>query len=128
MIRSKLIPLTLAFATLAPGAALAAQDSPTADAAIRKGIRDFVRLETDGAGKASKLKVTCRPVEKVGQTRPCAGTFNVVVDGQTASYRLTKKARTFRISPGAIEYRVSAVATKRVAGLPARTDLLGFLQ
>ena len=127
MIATKLIPLTLAFATLAPGAALAAQN-PTADAAMRKGIRDFVRLETDGAGKASKLAITCRPVKQVGQTRPCSGTFNVVVDGETASYRLTKKARTFRISPGAIEYRVSAVATKKVPGLPARTDLMGFLQ
>jgi len=73
MLRTKIIPLTLAFATLAPGAAVAAEN-PTADAAMRKGIRDFVRLETDGAGKASKLAITCKPVKKVGQTRPCTGT------------------------------------------------------
>ena len=127
MHRSKLLPLTLALAALAPSTALAAQN-PTADAAMRKGIRDFVRLETDGAGKASKIAVRCTPVKKVGQTRPCAGTFDVVVDGERASYRLTKKARTFRISPGAIEFRVSAVATKKIDGLPARTDLTGFLQ
>jgi hypothetical protein len=127
MLRTKILPLTLAFATLAPGAAMAAQN-PTADAAMRKGIRDFVRLETDGAGKASKLAVTCKAVKKVGQMRPCVGTFDVKVDGKTASYRLTKKARTFRIAPDAIEYRVSAVATKKVKGLPARTDLTGFLQ
>ncbi len=127
MLRTKIIPLTLAFATLAPGAALAAQN-PTADAAMRKGIRDFVRLETEGAGKASKLAIECEPVRKVGQTRPCVGTFNVVLDGETASYRLTKKARTFRIAPDAIEFRVSAVATKKIDGLPSRTDLTGFLQ
>ncbi len=127
MLRSKIIPLTLAFATLTPAAAMAA-DNPSANAAMRKGIRDFVRLETDGAGKASKIDVTCKPVKKVGQTRPCTGTFNVVLDGETASYRLTKKARTFRIAPDAIEFRVSAVATKKIDGLPSRTDLTGFLQ
>ncbi len=127
MLRTKIIPLALAFATLTPGAAMAA-DNPSANAAMRKGIRDFVRLETDGAGKASKLAIKCEPVRKVGQTRPCVGTFDVKVDGKTASYRLTKKARTFRIAPDAIEYRVSAVATKKVKGLPARTDLTGFLQ
>jgi hypothetical protein len=105
-----------------------AADNPSANAAMRKGIRDFVRLETDGAGKASKIDVTCKPVKKVGQTRPCVGTFNVVLDGETASYRLTKKARTFRIAPDAIEFRVSAVATKKIDGLPSRTDLTGFLQ
>jgi len=127
MLATKIIPLALAFATLTPGAAVAAQN-PTADAAMRKGIRDFVRVETEGAGKASKLAITCKPVKKVGQTRPYTGTFNVKLDGKTASYRLTEKARTFRISPGAIEYRVNAVTNNKVAGLPARTDLLGFFQ
>ena len=127
MLRSKLIPLTLVLATLTPAAAMAI-DNPSPNAAMRKGIRDFVRLETDGAGKASKIDVTCKPVKKVGQTRPCTGTFNVVLDGETASYRLTKKARTFRIAPDAIEFRVSAVATKKIDGLPSRTDLTGFLQ
>jgi hypothetical protein len=127
MLRTKLIPLTLALATLTPSAALAAENL-TADAAMRKGIRDFVRLETDGAGKASKVDIACKPVKKVGQTRPCKGTFDVKVGGKTASYRLTKKARTFRIAPDGIEFRVNAVATKKVKGLPARTDLTGFLQ
>ena len=127
MLRTKLIPLTLALATLAPGAAMAPQNL-TADAAMRKGIRDFVRLETDGAGKASKIAIKCEPVKKVGQTRPCRGTFDVKLDGKTASYRLTKKARTFRIAPDGIEFRVNAVATRKIKGLPDRTDLTGFLQ
>jgi hypothetical protein len=132
MTRSKLLPIALALSVVAPTlatttAAQAAVKNPQADQAMRKGIRDFARIEGGGA-KATKLRVSCVPVPEVNDKKPCSGTFDVTKGGETAHYVLTRKARTFRISPGAIEYRVSAKATNKVAGLPARTDLLGFLQ
>src|SRR4051794_26819481 len=131
MIRSKLLPLALAASVIAPTmastAAQAAVKNPQADQAMKKGIRDFARLEVSGA-KISHLDVSCVPVPKVGDKQPCTGSFDLSRDGRTAHYVLTKKARTFRISPGAIEYRVSAKVTKKVAGFPSRTDLAGFLQ
>src|SRR3954447_26567159 len=128
MTRSKLIPLILALGVLAPaGSAAAAIKNPTADAAIKKGVRDFVRYETDG-GTWSKIDITCKPVKKVNQKGACVGSFRVTVDGKTVTYTLTKKARTFRISPGAIEYRLSAKADHKIKGAPSVTDLAGFLQ
>jgi multidrug efflux pump subunit AcrA (membrane-fusion protein) len=131
MIRSKLLPLALAASVVAPTiattAAQAAVKNPQADQAMRKGIRDVARLEGNGA-KATHIKIRCVAVPKVNDKKPCSGTFDLVKDGKTAHYVLTAKARTFRISPGAIEYRVNAKATNKVAGLPAKTDLLGFLQ
>jgi hypothetical protein len=129
MTRSKLLlPLTLAVTALVPtSAALASIPNPTADAALRKGIRDVVRLEAKG-GTAKHIDVTCKPVKKVGQKGACTGTFQVAYKGRTATYKLTPKARTLRISRGAIEYRVAAKAVTKVAGLPASTDLAGFLQ
>ena len=50
-----------------------------------------------------------------------------LTSGSTAHYVLTSKARTFRISKGAIEYRVASKAIKKVKGLPGSTDLAGFL-
>jgi hypothetical protein len=111
----------------AAGTAQAALKNPQADAAMRKGIRDVARLEADSA-KATNIHVSCVPVPNVDDRKPCRGTFDLTSDGRTAHYVLTRKARTLRISPGAIEYRVAARATAQVAGLPARTDLLGFLQ
>lgn len=111
----------------AAGTAQAAVKNPQADAAMRKGIRDVARLEADNA-KATNIRIACVAVPKVGDKKPCSGSFDLTKDGRTAHYVLTSKARTFRISPGAIEYRVSSHATGRVAGLPGRTDLLGFLQ
>jgi hypothetical protein len=132
MIRTKLLPVTLAASVLVPtiattGAVQAAVKNPQADAAMRKGIRDVARLEAAGA-KATNIKITCVPVPKVNDKKPCSGSFDLTKDGRTAHYVLTRKARTFRISPGAIEYRVSSKATKKVQGLPASTDLAGFLQ
>jgi hypothetical protein len=129
MTRFKLaLPLALALTAIAPAtAAVAAVSNPTADAAIRKGVRDFVRLEAPG-GRAKHIDIHCRPVTKVGQKGACAGTFQVAYKGKTATYQLTSRARTLRISRGAVEYRLAAKATKKVAGLPARTDLAGFLQ
>jgi hypothetical protein len=111
----------------AAGTAQAAIKNPQADAAMRKGIRDVARLEADNA-KATNIRVVCVAVPKVGDRKPCSGSFDLTKDGRTAHYVLTGKARTFRISPGAIEYRVSSHVSGRVAGFPARTDLLGFLQ
>lgn len=128
----KLLPVTLAVAALAPalGATTAAHASvknPQADAAMRKGIRDVARLEGNGA-KASHIRISCVAVPKVDDKKPCSGSFDLTKDGRTAHYVLTEKARTFRIAKGAIEYRVSAKADHKVKGLPAITDLLGFLQ
>ena len=132
MLRSTLLPLALAAAVTVPtlaGAdpAAAAVKNPKADQAFKKGIRDVARLEGDGA-TPSNIRIACQPVPKVDDKAPCTGSFDLTKDGATAHYVLTAKARTFRISPGAIEYRVSSKATKKVAGLPGSTDLLGFLQ
>jgi hypothetical protein len=132
MIRSKnILPLILAAAVVAPTvattAAQAAVKNPQADQAFKKGIRDVARLEASGA-KPSNIKIRCVAVPKVDDKGACTGSFDLTKDGKTAHYVLTKKARTLRISPGAIEYRVASKATKKVAGLPAQTDLAGFLQ
>jgi hypothetical protein len=128
MTRSKLIPLTLALAALAPTTtAMAAVKNPTGIAAMKKGIRDVARIDGHGA-KVSKVSVTCPPVTKVGQQRACTGTFALTLNGKTATYQLTKRNHVLRIAPGAIEYRVAAKATKKAPGLPAQTDLAGFLQ
>lgn len=120
------VAVAVAVPTVA-GTAQAAVKNPQADAAMRKGIRDVARLEADNA-KATNIRIACVAVPKVGDKKPCSGSFDLTKDGRTAHYVLTSKARTFRISRGAIEYRVSSHAAGRVAGLPGRTDLLGFLQ
>jgi hypothetical protein len=131
MLRSKIIPLALALSVVAPTvattAAQAAVKNPQADQAFKKGIRDVARLEGDNA-KATHIQITCKPVPKVNDKGACVGSFDLTKNGRTAHYVLTKKARTFRISPGAIEYRVASKATKKVQGLPGSTDLAGFLQ
>jgi hypothetical protein len=132
MTRSKLLPMILALSVVAPTlatttAAQAAVKNPQADQAFKKGIRDVARIEGAGA-KATNIKISCVAVPKVDDKKPCVGSFDLTKDGKTAHYTLTKKARTFRISPGAIEYRVASKADKKVAGLPSRTDLAGFLQ
>jgi hypothetical protein len=132
MIRSKLLPLALAVSVVAPTVATsspasAAVKNPKADQAFKKGIRDVARLAGYGV-KSSNIKISCKPVPKVNDKGACVGSFDLVKGSKRATYVLTAKARTFRISPGAIEYRVASKATKKVAGLPARTDLAGFLQ
>jgi hypothetical protein len=131
MTLTRKLPMILALAAVAvptaAGTANAAVKNPQADAAMRKGIRDVARLEGDGA-KASNIKISCVSVPKVNDKKPCHGSFDLTKDGRTAHYTLTSRARTLRISEGAIEYRVSSHAAAKVAGLPARTDLLGFLQ
>ena len=117
----------LAVMAAVPAGAMAAKN-PTADAAMRKGIRDYARVAVTDA-KASNIHVNCKPVTKVGQKGTCAGTFSLTKGGRTAHYKLTSKARTLRLSPGAIEYRVSAVTKDKVQGLPASIGAFsGFLQ
>lgn len=132
MTRSRKLPMILAVAAAvavptATGVAQASVKNPQADAAMRKGVRDVARLEAGGA-KATNIKVSCVAVPNVGDKKPCSGSFDLTKDGKTAHYVLTRRARTLRISRGAIEYRVASKAVKPVSGFPARTDLLGFLQ
>lgn len=129
----KLLPLVVAASIVAPTLTVAASPAgaavknPQALQAFKKGIRDVARLEGDGA-KAKNIDVTCVAVPKVNDKGRCVGSFDLVKGGSKAHYVLTSKARTFRISPGAIEYRVASKADKKVEGLPGSTDLAGFLQ
>lgn len=128
----KLLPLVVAASIVAPtltaaAPASAAVKDPHALQAFKKGIRDVARLEGDGA-TAKNIKVTCVEVPKVNDKGRCTGSFDLVKGSTKAHYVLTAKARTFRISPGAIEYRVASKADKKVEGLPGSTDLAGFLQ
>jgi hypothetical protein len=131
MTLSRILPVIAAAAAVAvptaTGTAQAAIKNPQADAAMRKGIRDVARLEAGGA-RPTNIRISCVAVPKVDDKKPCAGSFDLTKDGTTAHYVLTRAARTLRISPGAIEYRVAAQASAQVDGLPAKTDLLGFLQ
>jgi hypothetical protein len=128
----KLLPLVLAASVALPtltvaAPANAAVKNPKALQAFKKGIRDVARLEGDGT-TAKNIKVTCVEVPEVNDKGKCTGSFDLVKGSAKAHYVLTAKARTFRISPGAIEYRVASKADKKVQGLPATTDLAGFLQ
>lgn len=129
----KLLPLVLAASIVAPTLTVAASPAnaavknPKALQAFKKGIRDVARLEGDGA-TARNVKVTCVEVPEVNDKGRCTGSFDLVKGSSKAHYVLTAKARTFRISPGAIEYRVASKADKKVKGLPGSTDLAGFLQ
>jgi hypothetical protein len=100
----------------------------TAEAAMRKGIRDFGRVAGDGA-RASRFRIDCVAVPDVGDEGRCRGTFRLTRGGRSATYALTSRARVLRISPGAIEYRVGAQQRRRVRGLPYETrGFSGFLQ
>lgn len=132
MTRSKkIVPIALALAVLTPTAAAnAAIKNPQPDAAMRKGVRDFAKFGIkDQRATPSKIKITCTPIPKVNDKGTCTGTFALTVNGRTAEYRLTRKATTFRISKGAIEYHLNAKATKKAKGLPIRIGTFaGFLQ
>jgi hypothetical protein len=109
-------------------AAAAQNDHNRAEAAMTKGIRDYARVVADGA-KVSRISVDAKAVDRVGEKHAVKGTFRLTKDGRTVTYRLTSKARVLRLSPSAIEYRVSARATERAAGLPKSTGAFsGFFQ
>ena len=129
MLRRRLVTAALVGLSLLalPVAGASAAKNPTANAAMRKGARDFVRLYAED-GKLVSTAFACRPVPKVGAKGRCTGSFVVSLKGAVATYKLTSRARTLRISPGAIEYRLSARAATKIPGLPRSTDLLGFLQ
>ena len=129
MRRNSLMIAVLAVALTAPAAATAAIPNPQSDAAMRKGIRDFAKRAFDGkTAKVTKLKVKCVQAAEISSTRPCRGTFSLTLAGRTAHYKLTKKASTFRLSPGAMQYDLRATATKKAAGLPSSIRSGGILQ
>ncbi len=121
----------LAFAA-GPTAASAGSEQATASAArvsaaaaIRKGIRDFARLQD---ARASQILVRAAAVPNVGDQGRATGTFRITRNGRSAVYRLTRRARTLRLAPAAIEYRVAAVTQGHVPQVPRHVDLAGFLQ
>lgn len=79
--------------------------------------------------QAHNVRVDCVQAAKVGTTRPCSGTFSLTRGAKIAHYRLTERASSFRNSPGSIEYRLYATATRKDAGLPSSIAAWrGFLQ
>jgi len=126
---SRIVPLVLALAAISAPAASAAVSDPQSDAAMRKSVRDFAKFGVEGKTvKASRIKVDCVQAAKIGSTRPCSGTFSLTLAGKTAHYKITPKAVTFRISPGAMEGRLRATATKRASGLPSSISWGSILQ
>jgi hypothetical protein len=125
----QLTTVALALVAVAAPATASAVGAPLkSDAAMRKGVRDFARVEAHGA-KPSRIHVTCAAGTKLGTTIPCSGTFRLTLHGRSADYRLTKKAAAFRNSPGSVEYRLYARSAKTVVGLPQSTGgFMGFLQ
>jgi hypothetical protein len=119
---------TALVAVAAPTTAVALSAPLKNDAAMRKGIRDFGRVEAHGA-KASKLKISCGTATKVGKTVPCGGHFRLTLHGHHSDYQLTGKAATLRNSPGSVEYRLYARTAKKAPGLPTVIGgFSGFLQ
>ena len=125
-VRGAVAALTSAALLIGAAHALATPVAP--NAAMRKGIRDWVRSATHG-GKAVGLHVHCAPVAKVGRAGHCRGRFRVVRGGATARFVLTSRAETVRNSPASIEYHVYARTSDRVAGVPRSVSgFAGFLQ
>jgi hypothetical protein len=131
MTRSKLIPLALAVAVVSPVAtASAAIKNPKPAAAMQRAVNDYADHGIEGKTlKASDMQFTCTAIPKVNDKGKCTGTFKLTYKGTTASYKLTSKAGTFRISKGAIEYHLNAAATAKAAGLPSHIGTFaGFYQ
>ena len=124
----KLLPLLTLTAVAALPATASARDSDRADAAMRKGIRDYARVVAKAS--ASQISVDAsRSIGKVGAQSTLSGSFRLTKDGRTVTYRLTSKARALRISPSGIEYRLSARAVNPVRGFESSTgSFTGFFQ
>ena len=126
---ARLAAIGLTFAVVAPTAVQAAIPNPQSDAAMRKAIRDYAKSRIkDKPMKATNLKVDCVQAVTISSTRPCSGTFSLTLAGKTAHYRLTKKSKTFRNSPGSMIATLNAVATKKAAGLPTTPHWTAILQ
>ena len=110
-------------------AAVPAQaDANVAESAMAKGIRDYARVVVEDA-RVSQVRLDARSVSDVGDRSTVSGTFRLTKGGKTAVYRLTANARVLRLAPSAVEYKLSAKATKAAAGLPKSTGgFMGFLQ
>ena len=131
MTRSTLIPIVLAVAVVSPTAtAGAAIKNPQPAAAMKRAVAEYADHGIDQKRvKPSAARFTCTAIPKVNDRGTCTGTFALSYSGRTATYKLTRKATTFRISKGAIEYHLNAVATTRAAGLPAHIGTFaGFYQ
>ena len=114
---------------IVPAGAAATVVNPQSDAAMRKTIRDFARYGVkDATVKATNIKVDCVQATKIGSTRPCSGTFSLTLAGKTAHYELTRKAGTFRNSPGTIIGNLRATATRKAPGLPSSAKGSSILQ
>jgi hypothetical protein len=111
------IILVLCFPALA-SAARPSKLSPAA--AMRSGIRVFAG-SNDIRATASRIHVTCKRWTRVGQTRPCTGSFRLTRHGRHADYHLTRHAGTFLNTPNSVMYVVAARAARSVAGLPIDT-------
>jgi hypothetical protein len=126
---NKIIPLIGIAAALGVSASPALADSHNrSEAAMTKGIRDYAKYVADGA-KVSHVSVDAGKVDDVGDKTRVVGSFQLTKGGKTVTYKLTSKARVLRISPGAIEYKLSAQASNPASGLPKSTgSFTGFLQ
>jgi hypothetical protein len=115
----RLISLSVILAIGVSASALAAPPSKLdPSAAMRFGIRVYAR--SDGVGAtASRIHVRCTRWKKVGQTRPCTGTFRLTRHGHHADYTLTKHAATFLNTPNSVMYEVAAHTTHPLAGVPS---------
>jgi hypothetical protein len=111
------IMLALCFPALA-SAARPSTLSPTA--AMRAGIEVFA-ASNDIRATASRINLTCKRWTRVGQTRPCTGSFRLTRRGRHADYRLTRAAGTFLNTPDSVMYELAARAARSVAGLPIDT-------
>jgi hypothetical protein len=112
-----------------PATSTAAQtDHNRAEAAMTKGIRDYAKHVADGA-TVSRIAVDAEAADRVGEKQGVTGSFRLTKDGRTVTYKLTSKARVLRISPSALEYRLSAKAAKAGSGLPGSIGgFSGFFQ
>jgi hypothetical protein len=117
----RLAGLSIMLALCSPTLASAARPSKLSPAAaMRHGIGVFAASD-DIRATASRVHVTCRRWTRVGQTRPCTGSFRLTRRGRHADYHLTRGAGTFLNTPNSVMYEVVARATRSVAGLPTDT-------
>ncbi|HVW18214.1 MAG TPA: hypothetical protein VHB30_08185 [Solirubrobacteraceae bacterium] len=124
--------LALCVATAAGDAAAAPREPFTATGAMRHGIYQYADYPARGVARgivhASDIHVSCEAIPKVGERRPCTGSFRLSRGSHTATYRLTSRASTFRNTRHSIMYTVAATADRALPGLPRSTgSFSGFV-
>ena len=116
----KILPLTAIAAVALSGTAQA--KTFNADAAMKAGIAVYAKSGIEGkSAKASKIRVDCGPLGKVGHTASCTGSFTLTRNGISLTYTLTSKAGVFHNTPNSFEYHVAAKASRAAAGMPKST-------